>query len=830
MWIIWGDPDQVRDLELDSKTESDTDVDSEWLISCVRRMRVTDGLIYLQRRQSLLQSTILTHWNSFKDMKINRQNLTKIIPLSTGASTFVTPPDRIRHDPLRMLMQQLQNDEQGMSAADSDIYNVLMNTAPGDVASILLGGDGTLAGGGDSYNFTITNGTPGTGRRIGTIRPAETQGDPSSLSDLLPGGVDRALQFRRFGVQHPLLSVADDGSAAAAGRSRIAMLVHQSNPHQTSNVVQLLGRPQNAPPSSQINAHFAFGLPSRGISDAFEEEMAQGREGIDLRVGADLSRILMDETDSIVSAAMAHMPGGRLEATPGGRVNMALDADPRYHFDPRGLTDPRGRNAGRGGAAQAPLPSEVPIAVELLQRHLRDLLVQRLAVNEELSPVPALTPNLPITSSHTGSGSEDGPLNLPADGIPEVTPSGAAEEQTDQEVLREIRRSDSESPTSTNRNTDALNDTSFLGDDTDADPVTSDPVPAAVPTAGAVEDQAPVPTSNLGNLDALDLTLIIDTIRGNSAASSGGSEVPVNVAVQSGLIESPQHSDMDLGTNLELNSMGESRQVESHSPSAISEVSASSASFSSALTQIIPDQGSADLEILSLVDPPEVPALDPLAPGDSDATGGAIPTQTGEALEAGESAEAGEAETVHAIPCPSGYEPDVFYSLPDFMQREIADQHEEEGTAEQMRVLIEVSEQRAEESLKPTLLTSSSLRFLSLSHISSLPLSLSFSLLQSIGYDYDTFTNLPESIRQEILDQARRDQVGGSIPADPTNSQEMDNTSFLVSLSPELRAEVLLTADAAFIATLPPELVAEAQMHRERAAAHWQQRELQQPR
>jgi hypothetical protein len=630
----------------------------------------------------------------------NRFEYTKITPFHhviisyTGASNFVTPPDRIRHDPLRMLMQQLQNDEQGMSAADSDIYNVLMNTAPGDVASILLGGDGTLAGGGDSYNFTISNGTPGTGRRIGTIRPAETPGDPSSLSDLLPGGVDRALQFRRFGVQHPLLSVADDGSAAAAGRSRIAMLVHQSNPHQTSNVVQLLGRPQNAPPSSQINAHFAFGLPSRGISDAFEEEMAQGREGIDLRVGADLSRILMDETDSIVSAAMAHMPGGRLEATPGGRVNMALDADPRYHFDPRGLTDPRGRNGGRGGAAQAPLPSEVPIAVELLQRHLRDLLVQRLAVNEELSPVPALTPNLPTPSSHTGSGSEDGPLNLPADGIPEVTEGGAAEEQTDQEVLREIRRSDSESPTSTNRNTDALNDTSFLGDDTDADPVPNDPVPGAAPTEGAVEAQAPVPTCNLDHLDALDLTLIIDTIRGNSADSSAedSGDLQGDVAAPSSIIESPQHSEMDLGTNLESSSMGESRQVQSLSPSAISEVSSSSASFSSPLTQVVPDQGSMDLEIPSLVDPPEVPDLDPLASGDADATDGEIPTQTGEAVEAGETGEAGEAEIVHAIPCPSGYEPDVFYSLPDFMQREIADQHEEEGTAEQMRVLIEVSE------------------------------------------------------------------------------------------------------------------------------------------
>ena len=103
----------------------------------------------------------------------------------------MTPPDRIRLDPLRMLMQQLQNDEQGLPQ-ESDIYNVLFNTATNDVTSILLGADGT--GPTDSYNFTISNGTP-VSRRVGAFRNVDT-GDTSALSDLLPGGVDRALQLR----------------------------------------------------------------------------------------------------------------------------------------------------------------------------------------------------------------------------------------------------------------------------------------------------------------------------------------------------------------------------------------------------------------------------------------------------------------------------------------------------------------------------------------------------------------------------------------------------------------------------------------------------------
>ena len=38
-----------------------------------------------------------------------------------------------------------------------------------------------------------------------------------------------------------------------------------------------------------------------------------------------------------------------------------------------------------------------------------------------------------------------------------------------------------------------------------------------------------------------------------------------------------------------------------------------------------------------------------------------------------------EVAMTHAIACPPGYESDVFYSLPEFMQQEILDQHEEEN-------------------------------------------------------------------------------------------------------------------------------------------------------
>ena len=112
----------------------------------------------------------------------------------TGSS-FVTPPDRIRHDPLRVLLQQLQNDGNSNNNNNTnnyylpdneDIHNAIMNVAPGDVASFILGnniggGVGNIenspAGMSGEFHFTTNNShTPGFGGRMGSIRPPETQG------------------------------------------------------------------------------------------------------------------------------------------------------------------------------------------------------------------------------------------------------------------------------------------------------------------------------------------------------------------------------------------------------------------------------------------------------------------------------------------------------------------------------------------------------------------------------------------------------------------------------------------------------------------------------
>ena len=74
-------------------------------------------------------------------------------------------------------------------------------------------------------------------------------------------------------------------------------------------------------------------------------------------------------------------------------------------------------------------------------------------------------------------------------------------------------------------------------------------------------------------------------------------------------------------------------------------------------------------------------------------------------------------------------------------------------------------------------------------------------------------SELPENLRNEVMEQElARAQALNNQPAQP----EIDNATFLASLLPELREEVLLTASAEFLETLPPEIIAEAQTLRDR--------------
>jgi len=84
---------------------------------------------------------------------------------------------------------------------------------------------------------------------------------------------------------------------------------------------------------------------------------------------------------------------------------------------------------------------------------------------------------------------------------------------------------------------------------------------------------------------------------------------------------------------------------------------------------------------------------------------------------------------------------------------------------------------------------------------------------------------LPPEIRREVVEQEaeyrrRREREAAaaeSSAAENSHGTDLDNASFLATLSPALREEILATADEAFLATLPPSMVAEARMIRERS-------------
>jgi len=129
----------------------------------------------------------------------------------------------------------------------------------------------------------------------------------------------------------------------------------------------------------------------------------------------------------------------------------------------------------------------------------------------------------------------------------------------------------------------------------------------------------------------------------------------------------------------------------------------------------------------------------------------------------------------NGLVCPSGMDPEVFNVLPLEMQQEVVNQARETSEL--------ASQLDAGSSLDPEALAA-----------------------------------LPEDMRREVIQQEQQERrMRERAPADPSNAEEMDNASFVASLAPELRDEILLTADDAFIQSLPPNIVAEAQVLRERA-------------
>jgi E3 ubiquitin-protein ligase HUWE1 len=91
--------------------------------------------------------------------------------------------------------------------------------------------------------------------------------------------------------------------------------------------------------------------------------------------------------------------------------------------------------------------------------------------------------------------------------------------------------------------------------------------------------------------------------------------------------------------------------------------------------------------------------------------------------------------------------------------------------------------------------------------------------------DPEFLAALPPDIQAEVLAQqrAQRAVIAQTIEGQPV---EMDSASIIATFPAELREEVLLTSSEAVLAALPPALLAEAQLLRERAMNQYQARGL----
>ena len=136
----------------------------------------------------------------------------------------------------------------------------------------------------------------------------------------------------------------------------------------------------------------------------------------------------------------------------------------------------------------------------------------------------------------------------------------------------------------------------------------------------------------------------------------------------------------------------------------------------------------------------------------------------------------GNTTSENNLVCPPGMDQDVFAQLPFEMQHEIVQEHEATSA-------------------------------------------LTSQLVESSSLDPEALAALPEEVRLEVLAQERHNRANqeASEPADPSRAEEMDPASFIASLAPDLRQEILMTADDDFLNSLPPDIRTEAEVIRERA-------------
>jgi len=137
--------------------------------------------------------------------------------------------------------------------------------------------------------------------------------------------------------------------------------------------------------------------------------------------------------------------------------------------------------------------------------------------------------------------------------------------------------------------------------------------------------------------------------------------------------------------------------------------------------------------------------------------------------------------------CPAGMDPEVFAQLPFEMQQEVVEQNSGPAVA-------------------------------------------SLDLDTSSNLDPEVLAALPEELRQEVIEQERNErrlrQQEQETSADPAQAEDIDPASFIASLAPDLREEILLTSDDEFLSQLPPDILAEARLLQERAIFHRHRREI----